>query len=290
MKHLLFALMACLALGAASAHAHQPVMDMAPRWEDGYGFQIRHQSYGSGKLKQGTTRIANPLGLERHVRKTWLEGIYTFDRAKRITFKLPYVQQRRIRNIGGVPTRQRSKGIGDLIVGVPLKHYRNKGSYTDNFSFTPSLRIPTGRSGGDFAISDGSWDVGLSLSHSAETPTFYSLVDVFYWVNTEGRRGMREGNELGVDVNLGIHPYHDNATNSGLFLMLDIAARHVDDPNRATRTTATGGQRVQMGPVAVLYKDNIMFRAEYRHAVFEKTSTISNARGHEFSIGLGVTF
>ena len=27
--------------------AHQPVMDMAPRWSGGYGFQVRYESFGS---------------------------------------------------------------------------------------------------------------------------------------------------------------------------------------------------------------------------------------------------
>lgn len=275
---------------AASAYAHQPVMDMAPRWEEGWGLQLRHESFGSKTLKQGTSKIANPLGLERHVRMTWVEGVYTFDRAKRVTFKLPYVRQRRVKNLSGVGRLQKNSGLGDLIVGVPLKHYRNKGAYTDNFGITPSLRVPTGGSSGAFPISDGSWDVGISLSHSAETPLFYSLVDLFYWKNNQGRQDMREGDTIGLDVNLGVHPIHDNDTNSGLFLMLDVSARHNDDPNAATRTTATGGRRVQMGPVVVLYKDNVMFRAEYRHAVYERTSSISNARGHEFSVGLGATF
>ena len=26
---------------------HQPVMDMAPRWSGGYGFQVRYESFGS---------------------------------------------------------------------------------------------------------------------------------------------------------------------------------------------------------------------------------------------------
>ena len=32
------------------AFAHQPVMDMAPRWSGGYGFQIRHESFGSDRM------------------------------------------------------------------------------------------------------------------------------------------------------------------------------------------------------------------------------------------------
>ena len=51
--------------------AHQPVMDMAPRWSGGYGFQIRNE-------------------FSPDVSSTnWLEGVYTRSREKRITFKIP---------------------------------------------------------------------------------------------------------------------------------------------------------------------------------------------------------
>jgi len=39
-----------------------------------------------------------------------------------------------------------------------------------------------------------------------------------------------------------------------------------------------------------LYKDNLMFRTEYKHLIYEKTSGISNSHGSEFSIALGITF
>jgi len=71
---------------------------------------------------------------------------------------------------------------------------------------------------------------------------------------------------------------------------MKIFSTHNDDPSSATLTTATGGQRLQMGPVLVLYKDNIMFRTEYKHLVYEKTSSISNSRGSEYLISLGITF
>ena len=290
MRQITFALMAIILVGASAAQAHQPVMDMAPRWEDGYGFQIRHESYGSDTLLDGDNEIANPLNLERFVRKTWLEGVYTFDRAARVTFKLPYIDQERTKNIGGIGVQQSNEGLGDLIVGVPLKHYRNRGGFTENFSFTPSLRLPTGSSSGDFPISDGSTDLGLSLSYSSENPKYYSLIDVFTWINTEGERGMRAGNSYGLDLNLGYHPYHNDETNSGAFIMWDVTARYNDDPNAANLTTASGGQRVQTGPLVVLYKDNIMFRGEYKHPLYEKTSGITNSRGPEFNIGIGITF
>lgn len=275
---------------APIAYAHQPVMDMAPRWEEGYGLQIRQESYGSDKLMDGDSEIANPLGLKRYVHKTWLEGVYTFDRAARVTFKLPYINQSRTKNIGGTGVKQSNSGLGDLIIGVPLKHYINKGAGTQNFGLTPSLRIPTGSTSGDFPLSDGSWDLGLSLSHSYESIKYYTLVDLFYWANSDGQRGMREGNELGFDLNVGYHPYHNNDTNSGMFVMWDVTARHSEESNAANLTTASGGSRIQTGPIIVLYKDNLMFRSEYKYPLYENTSTISNSRGHEFNIGIGITF
>ena len=62
-------------LGIVSAH--QPVMDMAPRWEGGYGFQTRIESFSSSTLKQGNRKTKNPLGLTNEKTIVWLEGIYS---------------------------------------------------------------------------------------------------------------------------------------------------------------------------------------------------------------------
>lgn len=279
-----------LGAGVGVSYAHQPVMDMAPRWEDGYGFQIRREHYGSNTLLDGDSKVANPLGLKRYVDKTWLEGVYTFDRSKRVTFKLPYTQQSRTKNINGAAVKQSKSGLGDLVIGVPLKYYSNRGAVTDNFGFTPSLRLPTGSTSGDFPISDGSIDLGLSFSYSVESPKYYGMIDFFTWQNTEGERNMRAGDEYGMDLNLGYHPYHNNETNSGAFIMWDVSARYNEDPSAENLTSASGGTRISTGPVAVLYKDNIMFRAEYKFPAYEKTSGVSNSRGQEFNIGIGMAF
>lgn len=39
-------------------------MDMAPRWEEGYGFQVRYENFGSDDLMDGDSEISNPLGLK----------------------------------------------------------------------------------------------------------------------------------------------------------------------------------------------------------------------------------
>ena len=281
---------AVLALVAMNSFAHQPVMDMAPRWQGGYGIQVRHESYGSDTLLDGDNEINNPLGIERFVDKTWVEGVYTFERSKRITFKLPYVEQQRTKLIAGNPVQQKNSGAGDLIIAVPLKKYFNQGPLTGNWGVTPQLKVPTGSHDGDYPLSDGSWDVGLSVSYSTESYKFYQMYDLFYWRNTEGKRGMREGDEIGIDMNWGTHIYHNKQDNSGLLLMWDITARHHDKPNRQTLTSASGGTRLHTGPVMVWHYENIMARVEYKFSAYEKFDGIGNARGDIFQIGIGVAF
>jgi len=274
----------------APAYAHQPVMDMAPRWAKGYGFQVRHEQYGSDDLRQEHDGAANPLGLERFVDTTWLEGVYTFDRAVRVTIKIPYMDQTRVKAINGVGVPQRNSGLGDVILGLPLKRYKNQGATTSNWGVTPSIRIPTGSSSGEFPLSDGSWDLGLSVGYSWESPRFYQLYDLHYWKQGSGDRGMRSGDHWGLDVNLGIHPWHSNDTNSGTFLMWDVSARHDDAPNALNLTTASGGDVVRTGPVLVFYRGSFMARAEYKFLAYERVDGISTSRGDEFSIGVGFTF
>lgn len=205
--------------GAASVLAHQPVMDMAPRWDNGYGIQTRVEHFDD----QNTT---------------WVEGVYTWDKSIRATFKLPYADGR----------------PGDLILGMPLKKYINKGAKTANWSATPSVQMPTGR--------DGEWDLGLSLSYSSETPRFYQLYDLYSW-----------GDRTGLDINAG---FAFPGKGKGMFALWDISALQSEE-----------GDRVQTGPVFVYFNRNMMFRAEYKALVYERDSDWS---GGYFSLGIGLVY
>lgn len=285
-------LLAALVLTASSitATAHQPVMDMAPRWAGGYGFQVRAERYGSDELKLGSTRVPNRFGVERYVNTIWTEGVYTFNRSVRVTLKIPYVDQSRTTSIDGNGVRQQNTGIGDVVVGLPFKKYKNHGSVTQNWGFTPSIRIPAGSDTGSFPISDGSWDVGLSLSYAWENPKVYQLYDIYYWQQGSGSNGMQTGNSWGLDVNVGLHPWHSNDTDSGVFLLWDISAHHEDPPNLQNLTTASGGDRVHTGPVFIFYHDNLMVRGEYKFLAYEKVDRVGLSRGDEFSLAVGLTF
>jgi len=266
--------------------AHQPVMDMAPRWQGGYGFQLRHEWHQSDTLLNGDSEADNPSGEDKRVNTTWLEGIYTFKREVRLTVKLPYIDQSRTLSAGG---REKDRGLGDIIIGVPLKRYSNFKDSTFNIGFTPSLRLPTGSTSSLFPAGDGSTDIGFSLSASLEKVNLYTFFDVFYWINNKGTQGIHEGDEIGFDGNIGIHPYHDNATNTGIFVMLDVTVRHQWKGERTLGRTI-GGTRLLLGPILVYYRHGMMARAEVKLPVYERVEGNQVAFGPQLNIGVGFVF
>jgi len=272
----------------ANVRAHQPVMDMAPRWNHGYGFQIRHESYGSDTLLSGDSAVENPFNRDNDVNITWLEGIYTFRREIRLSVKIPYVNHSRTVVQNGIAVPESGDGLGDVIVGVPLKRYKNDASATSNIAFTPSIRLPTGSTSGDYPVGDGSTDLGVSFSASFEKADLYQYYDLFYWKNGDGDRGIKEGDELGLDINVGWHPYHDNVKNEGVFLMLDASLRYQHRGQNLQGTT--GGKRLLTGPVFVYYRNGIMLRAEYKYPIYEDLYDTQVSRGPELNIGIGFVF
>jgi len=288
LPYLVLAVLTILATFDVPVWAHQPVMDMAPRWKGGYGFQVREEYRSSDTVLDGDNKIDNPLGRDRRVSKTWLEGIYTFKREVRATFKVPWVDQKRTAIKDGVAVRQEGSGLGDLVIGMPLKKYANFSGGTYNFGFTPSVRFATGSTSGDFPAGDGSTDVNLSLSYSHEQAALYQFYNVWYWINNGGKKGIDEGDELGLDANIGLHPYHNNRNNSGVFVMVEGRVRHKERGIDLGGTT--GGTRLSLAPVLVLYREGVMFRAEYHFPVYERQSGTQVSYGQELNIGIGITF
>ena len=102
------------------------------------------------------------------------------------------------------------------------------------------------------------------------------------------RTALSIAHQLGFDTNLGIHPYHNNNTNTGIFLMIDFSARYKDKGTKISGNNA--GTRVSLGPVFVFYRDNMMFRAEYKLPVYEYALGTQVSYGNELNVGIGFTF
>lgn len=73
-------------------------------------------------------------------------------------------------------------------------------------------------------------------------------------------------------------------------MLWDISARHEDAPNALNFTLASGGDRVQTGPVLMYYRQNFMARAEIKLVAFERVDGTGISRGNEFSLAFGLTF
>ena len=241
--------------------AHQPVMDMAPRWSGGYGFQVRYESFGSDLT------IHEKDILSSYFQQTfWLEGIYTWHRSKRFTFKLPYhmIEHQDSDFVA------KANSFGDLIVAMPLKKYSNFKRRTQNFGFTPQVRIPLNE---EITSASGYLGGGISLSYSSESFSFYQLYDVFGWMYSE------KDPLLGLDINLGIHPYHDNTSNTGLFVMWDVTGRWQE--------TST---RILTGPVFMTYRQNIMVRLDVKIPMVENGKKTQLSKGLFMNVGIGFVF
>ena len=91
-----------------------------------------------------------------------------------------------------------------------------------------------------------------------------------------------------MDVNLGIHPYHNNRYNLGCFLMLDLSARY--EGHGQDTAGATGGKRVSLGPILMAYWNNLMLRVDVKFPVYQHVWGSQVARGTEINAGLGVVF
>lgn len=272
----------------SSAFAHQPVMDMAPRWEDGFGFQIRNEIRVTDELLKRDDHAANLLNRERLINTTWIEAIYTFKRELRATIKIPWIVQRRDVIRSGVRTRLSGSGLGDVVLAVPMRKYWNFRKSTMNIGLTPQIRIPTGSTSESDPLGDGSWDFGLSASLSSENFRWYTLFDLFWWKNTDGLRNIDQGDQFGLDANVGYHVYHDNERNLGAFVMVDMEARYEEGGHDVGGRT--GGTRLTLGPVLVGYWDNWMLRADVKLPVYERVLGTQFARGPVVNVGLGVTF
>jgi len=270
-------------------YAHQPVMDMAPRWDGGYGFQFRYDYVDKDRLMSGSSKVSNPSNLRSHTSTWWYEGVYSFKREHRLTFKMPVVYRNALLTAGSSPLS--AGGPGDLILGFQNKLYFNEKGITGNVGITPSIRIPTGETGANLPIGRGTVDFALSLAGSIESFKFYSLLDFYTWIHTEGVGKRRPGHIFGVDLDLGYHPYHDMSKNQGIFLMTGFRGRYYGQDKVAGALDPNSGRTTfDVIPTLVYYRNNMMVRAEYYIPVYRDVTGTQLTDSIHFQLGVGFTF
>ena len=252
----------------ASVYSDQPIMNMMPRWDGGYGFQLKHEIIMRDDLLQGSQVVAR--GFNETIHQLHIEGVYTWNRSIRLTAKLPVVlDARREVLVSGEKHVERTRRLGDLTLALPLKQYFNFDGRSGSWTFAPQLRIPTLGRKTSYDIYDREWGVGLSLGYETETAHLFFAIGLSGFVFED-----EDPNESSVHIDLGWN-FRDNAQ-----LLLETDVKREDD----------GSQVLSSGPALYWrFTDVLHFRFEWKHDINSRVgrNEFDHAYGDTVSIGLG---
>lgn len=259
-----------LNLLATSAKADQPIMSKMPRWDGGYGWQVINEYTYKRDLLKG--RKSQGSGLYEEIYRTHLEGVYTWDKSIRMTIKVPYtVQAERVQlDSVGKKVKQRTSGLGDITLALPLKKYFNEDGYSGSWTFAPQLRLPTGEDRGDYTLPDRAWATGLSLGYERETFKWFVATGVTFW-----EAHSDDPFEFKAHLDLG-----RNFADRGQFLV--ETDYHYEDDGTST---------LMAGPALYWrFSDTLHSRIEWKYALADRQGETDHGNGHTLKFGLGWVF
>jgi len=258
-----------LPLLSAQSFADQPIMNMMPRWDGGYGFQVRSEYTHRGDLLQGDRIIG--AGFSEDIHQLHLEGVYTWDKSIRLTMKLPYVLDGRREQLGlnGAKDVEHTDGFGDMTIALPLKKYFNLDGRSGSWTFSPQVRIPTRSRMKPYDVYDRYWGVGLGLGYETETATAFFSTGISGWAFES-----EDTNELSGHIDLG-WTFRDNAQ-----ILWETDFKWEDD----------NSQTLSAGPALYWrFTDTVHCRLEWKHDFISKVgmNELDHGNGDRISLGLG---
>ena len=99
------------------AQAEQPIFDEMPRWNDGYGLQILQEFVQKPVFLDGSDAIPGDFDESRQILHQ--QGVYTWEKAIRLTAKVPFLLKGRRSSPDG--DEQERASIGDVKLTLPSK-------------------------------------------------------------------------------------------------------------------------------------------------------------------------
>jgi len=160
--------------------ADQPIMNMMPRWNGGWGVQGLYEHTHNPRLLKGRRTV--DADLEENIHRFHLEGVYTWSKELRVTLKVPFVldaEREVMRN--GERVVERDQGIGDATLALPIKRYFNEDGYSGSWSVVPQVRIPLDFEDDGYEVYDGQWGNGLFLGYEVESTKHFLATGVSGW-------------------------------------------------------------------------------------------------------------
>jgi len=259
-----------LALGPRESIAEQPVMGMVPRWDGGHGIQAFYTYRKSSSILEGSSELANPYGLSESLASASFEGVYTWDRSVRATFKLPYLERSREVVHSSEIEQLRQSGWGDLKLALPLKLYFNRERHSGNWSMTPQVKLPTASSKGPLALGDGSVDYALGFGFEKENPYLLYNFGLTYWNTGSAEKPDRWEFESLVAWNFA----------KDKFLGLDLDGIWNSDST---------SRRIETGPSFFWWiEHSVLMKIEYKRVLDERVAGRAFASGDQWRIGFGI--
>lgn len=274
MQHLKPSLLSFGLLIAALAplSADQPIMNMMPRWDGGYGVQVLADTIHRSDLKQGKDVVGD--GFSEDISRLHLQGVYTWDRSIRLTFKLPYVidARREVLATNGDKVVQHDQGLGDLTLALPLKHYFNLATRSGSWTVAPQLRVPLGSKDSSYQVANRVWGTGISVGYETETYQLFFATSASAWVFEDP-----EPAEYGWSLDLGWNA-RDNMQ------LLWESDFKWDDEDALS---------LSAGPALYWrWNDHTHIRVEWKHDYISEVSrdTPDHGNGDHLSGGIGFVF
>jgi hypothetical protein len=252
--------------------ADEPIMNMMPRWDHGWGLQFVEEYRHEGDLLLGSEKAHS--GFTEDVHLLHLQGVYTWDRSIRLTAKLPYVvdARREMPNGLGGKLVERDNGIGDATLALPLKKYFNLDGRSGSWTFKPMLRVPLAGDD-DYEIYDNEWGGGLGLGYEFEMSDFAFSSSAAAW-----SFGGDDPSEVHISVDFGYN-FLASGTNGSLFWESDF---HYEDD---------GSKTLLAGPAFYWnFNDTSHTRLEWKHDFYDRQGVLDHGNGDVFMLSIGFVY
>ncbi|MEM9399944.1 MAG: hypothetical protein AAF984_07020 [Verrucomicrobiota bacterium] len=268
----LAAILVVAALFHSSAYSEQPVFSEMPRWDNGWGFQIVEEYRTESELLDGEDKLGSGLSEDVHIMH--LEGVYTWDKSIRLTFKLPYViaARRELLQSNGGKEVQHDSGLGDLTLALPLKRYFNYEDRSGSWTLAPQLKVPLADDD-EYEVYDGVWGHGLSLGYEAETYRWIFGVGSTTWIYHHD-----EPFETELSLKLGLNIQAFGSSGSIKWK----SKLHYEGDDSTTLTA---------GPVLYWkFTETIHTQFQWQHDFYDYQGKLDHGRGDSFKLGFGFVF
>jgi len=252
--------------------ADEPIMNMMPRWDNGWGLQLIDEYRHEDDLLLGSRTAYSGFTEDVHI--LHFQGVYTWDRSVRLTYKIPYVLNARREMPDGVGGKrvEHDNGIGDATLALPLKKYFNLDGRSGSWTFKPMLRVPL--AGDDaYEIYDNKWGGGLGLGYEFELHKFAFVSSASYWAFEH-----EKPSKVHLSLDFGYKSEYQGM-NGTLFWETDF---HYEDD---------GTETVLAGPALYWnFNDTVHMRLEWKHDFHNRQGVLDHGNGDRFLLSLGLVF